>query len=488
MNSILIVNLDPDFRSAYSVLVAASLIKLNNTVKISIACVSDDLFHSLGIFENVYKLTESEFKKKDNSLKIKRKHPSLYETSWDFVINHSSNNQAAWIISDLQVGEVFGAYVNDKMKSEVSHNVFLSYLLSEEEKLDVLPCHISQIYSEIVNLYSTSLQLPSAWGQGQMDEVAERFSKLKNEKKKSKAILIDSGLKGQNNLGDMSFLLKLFKTIDQNSDYLPILYSKDVDADSFVITKLKEIMKEDMAIVSASDQGILGLLSNIDLVITDDINLKTRSDLSNCPSLYLSRNESLPMADFSIHPESLFYSCGSLTNEILKTCLELCLFIFKKIQFTDLNLGDAEVYMTICEDSRCTLAPLNMECQSSEFYSWCLSFRYISRLENMECPEVKINPAFYCEKVREELKSIKEIMSMLLERIKTSDQMDDELLNQIENASGPLKLALKRIEFKDKYSSNSIKSFLSDAKPAVKDLIDFLTHEEKVHSLAMIRP
>lgn len=476
MKKVLIVNLDQEEKVVYSAMVGASLFHVNPQTKISILCSSGaDVMRSIGIFENVFDVSSTE----TNEKFLNKKHPEILKENWDFVINHSSELSAAAIASILDSEEFFGPSLKDqKIGPGLNHLSFSSYMLTELNGRPA-PCHISQLYFDIVNLHYSDKKLPSIWTDSQLTEMRAKFDELKANFLKKRIILVDAGIAKINNLSDLNFLIQLTKVLDESTHYHPVLLSKSVDGDSFIINKIKEAVSEELTIASVSEEGLLSLLASVEMIVTDDSKLKSYSDLSQTPSLFLNRKAHFPLMDFSINPKSVLYACSEFKSNSPETVHLICKFISGDIsesQLADVN----ELYKTVWNGNKVSLSPLS-ENVGSDYFKWILCNRFFSHLEKQNLPEFHVHESSYNSLVASQIEAIRSIFNVLLEKAKTEDSIEAlDILkkSRLGNSSDIFLLALDYLYYQQAQSQNSLKKFLTKSKPVIQDLMNFLNSEE----------
>lgn len=476
MKNILIVNLDNEERVAYSVLVAASLFHVNPETKINILCSSGaGVLKSTGLFDKVFEVSALDVNEKT----LSKKHPEILNENWDFIINHSSDVAAAAMISMLDAEEIFGPSLKDqKIVSQLSHQSFSSYMLTELNGR-VAPCHISQLYFEIVNLQHTGKKLPSAWSENQLDAMKDKMEELRTNFQKKNIVLIDAGISDLNNLGDLNFLLQFIKAVDSSAHHHPVLLSKSVGDDSFIISKIKEAVSEELTIASVESEGLLGLLASVDIVVTDNLRLKSYSDLALTPSVFLNRKSNLPFMDFSIHPKSLLFVSPELNPGAGDMVFQLCRYISGETSEVKLTLNH-DLYKTIVDGNSVTLEAISQNV-NSEYYKWVLCNRFFTHIEKQSLPEVSPVDSSYGSLISAQRDLIRSIFNVLLEKAKTqdsSDSIESLLMPRLGNKSDIFQLALDYLNFQQAQSENSLKKFLTRSKPVIQDLMKFLNSEE----------
>lgn len=475
MKKVLIVNLDHEERIAYSILVAASLFQVNPKTKISMLCSSgSEVLKSIGIFESIFEISTTEANEKS----LSKIHPQIFSESWDFIINHSSEISAAAIISMFDSEEFFGPSLKDqKIGHGLNHQSFSSYMLTELNGRQA-PCHISQLYFDIVNISYKDKKLPSIWTENQLAEMQSKFEELKANFLKKRIVLVDAGISRLNNLGDLSFLIQLIKTLDSSTNYHPVLFSKSVNDDSFIINKVKENVSEELTIVSVSGEGLLGLLSSVDVVISDNLKLKSYSDLSLTPSIFLNRKSQIPFMDFSINSKSLLYNCTEFNAKSPDLIFQLCKFISEEI--SEGQLADkSEIYKTVWNGNRVSLTSFS-EDSGNEYYKWALSCRYFAHLENHTLPDFHLKQSAYNHLISSQRDAIRSVFNVLLEKAKVKDDTTvlEPLLKSRFGNYDIFLLALDFLQYQQAEPQSSLKKFLTKSKPVVQDLMNFLNSEE----------
>lgn len=461
MKKVLIVNLDQEERVAYSVMVAASLLQVNSETKISFLCSSGaKVLKSVGIFENVFESTSAE----------------ISNQRWDFIINHSSGVSSAALISMLDCAETIGPILKDqKIGQDLIHQSFCSYMLTEMKGRKA-PCHISHLYFEIANIQYKGEKLPSIWKESDLNALTGKFDELRANFLKKRIVLIDSAICKVDNLSDLNFLIQLVKSLDSSHHYHPVLLTKSVDEDSFIISKIKEAVMEEMTIASVNDDGLLALLASVDMVITSDFKLKAYSDLVQKPSIFLNREEELPVMDFSMNPGSVLYNGHNLNLKFVDSLLDVCDYVSGITASLQSRLA-GELYKTVIRDNKVMLEPLTGE-SGKDYYKMLLCNRFLFHLEKFENKsEITINESDYRFIISDQKDAIRNTFNNLLEKAKTRDEFD-----KINSNSEVLLLALDYIQYQKGDHSRSLKKFLTKTKPAIQDLMNFLNSEEARYS------
>ncbi|MBY0516461.1 MAG: hypothetical protein K2P81_06110 [Bacteriovoracaceae bacterium] len=485
MIRILLINLDSNDYAGYSSLVACSLFNLNKETKLSLICTEGkEVYESLGVFERVYQIDQEDVLGANSLQIISEKLPELFSSEWSYVINNSRDTDSAGLASSIKAKEKVGPTRDRTKEIGISHNSFFSFLLTEKSS-GHFPLHISQIYFEIVSYHNEIKSVPTVWSSKHIDDLKFKLKRVLEKRSKKHFVLVDTELGRVNNVGNINFFLNFVKTIDESPEFSPLLFTKNIDNDSFIIDKLRSSLGDELHVVAVEDKSLLQLLSNVELVVTDSYAVKTFADLVSTPTLFINSMNELPLSNYSINERSVLINSVVKNSKFVEECLKACRLILSKQtdQLADLPVNS---FRTIVQDGKSLLSPLGpiSSTHELEYYRWMLSVKYLSFLEKLEMPEVKINSKKYSEIINSERTSIKEVFNLLLDKVKDKesyDSLDPFLKGKLEKSSDVLLLALSYSQFNNNSSPHSLKKFLTDAKPVIKDLMVFLANEETIY-------
>ncbi len=484
MKKILIINIDRNFRSVYVAGLAAAMLKSNKLLKITLI-ISDQnqALESLGLFENIHYLDTDKFfettRKSSNDTterEIRNFLAPVLHTSWDTVVNLSSNLLGAYFTYFLKSQEVVGPHFQGDLVN-LKHSNFPSYLLTSMPDEYSNYFHFSYIYKNVIKVYDQA-PLGIDWKNKGSAAFVSKINLLKIENGKIGLVLIDTSIKKMGDLVHINFLIDLFGRLREDERFLPVLLSSNTEEDSFLINRLRDQFQGEIHLISCRDEAKFCLLDQVSLVITDDLYLKSLADLSLKPSVFIFNGSQLPLSDFSNVEGSFMIQFNEMSDDLIEAVFKSCETVLNHLPENIGKFKDIEIYQTAIYDQLPILEPLLGGGQT--YAKWLLSLRYLAMIQKKDLPPIHSDHQIYRVAIDNERKEIKEgfntqLAAIKIENIHEISQAFD--FNALEQHHGILSVGIKTLRYSNDYK-NDPKKFLEKLKQLLQDMTEFLNKEE----------
>ena len=398
MNQVLLINIDTSYRSLYSASVAQLFLQKDPQSCLTLITVrGNEVLSQTGLFEKIYFIDPVEFFRfasaasdEATEKEIVRFLTPVLGLEWSSVINLSSNLLGAYYTYFLNHKEIFGPHYKNDL-TDLRQTNFHSYLLANLPNEHSSYGHISSLYKKLLNFSVDSGPRPFVLGAEHL-EVQKRFSKLKVLSKRSGIILIDAGMKLKGHDRAISFLTQYFKDLMAGDKFLPVLLGHGSDAESFIVDRLRSLFPGEFHMVSADPLGLLCVLSSVSLVVTDDLALKTLSDLCLKPSIFIHKGEQLPVGDYSVTEGSHLFHVPDYLPDLGASVLEVSEKILGSAPLKKRD-NEIKIYQTVTSNAEAVLEPLNGGGEA--FTRFWLAKKYLEEKQNVASGTLRIWPEVY---------------------------------------------------------------------------------------------
>lgn len=393
----LIINIDRNYRSVYTGMIAACLLKKIPGLKITGFVSSDNMvLKTTGHFEDVKFLDAEAFFSRTKNLasgdvekEIKTILGPLKDVKWDVVINLSSNLLGSILVNFLEYKEVRGIFL-DKDLSGLKYTDLPSFCLARVPDDFSNYMHFTYLYRSILKRFE-DISLASVWKQGLSEELKGHFDAFKARCGKSRIVLLDANICRSRRTEEIEFVAQLYRHLEDESEFLPVFVGRELEDGEPLVKRIKDGLKGEIHSISCQNEAYLSVVGLASLVITDDLYLKAISDLAMLPSILLSRT--LNTSDFSIVPGSLQLVAESF-GENLQNLLPVAIRHVLKEEDLYLNKVRVDVYKTRTHVNLPVLEALNSE-GTPEYANWWLGLKYLTQVQKISTPSFKVNAKFY---------------------------------------------------------------------------------------------
>lgn len=505
MNNILIINLDQNYRSAYSVLIALALDNQFKLAEITLITSSDnEIYESLELFKNIHRINPGGFLNKVKSFsstslerEIKIFLMPVLNTKWDLVLNLTSNRLGAIFCSFLRSNKFAGpCLTNDLEKFE--YDCFSSYHLSTLTEENRGYFHPLYLYKEILNNHRIQLDFKSPLAPFRNSVAEEKFKLLRTSSEKKYIVLLDLGLEQQDKIHSINFLVNLHKEIQKSEQFVPVLITKDVSQESFVINKLRDNSSDDIFLIEYDAKGIIPTLLCVDIFITGDHYLMALSDICDLKTIMISEKEDFNFSEASIKQDSLTIKIRQFNSEVINSILGGISFQVNHKMLEKNSSTEVFVARTNYVNDFPQLLPLvssiKTDSELEKLICFLIDSNYLLRLNK----KVYLKNNHFAEKLMEQVQlkrlSVKESFNRFLKAIK-SDISDDKIIkNKIQELCAECSLFAIGIAFKLEFIQDGTNfttmQFLEVSKDVIKDIFEYLSEiEEHSHNaLTNLKP
>lgn len=494
MNNILIINVDPNYRSAYSTLISLGLKKKYKLSRITlITSNGNEHFEDLDLFENIHIINTGEFLNKvkmlsSNSLEkeIRKFLMPVLNTKWDLVLNLSSNRLGAIFCTFFRAILIAGPNLTKDLV-KFQYDSFSSFHLSALTEDNLSYFNPLYLYQEILSSQKIEIDYQHLLDHLRSKIIEDKIKLLKSTTKKQNVILLDLNIEQQDKIHSINFLVNIYKEISKSDLFVPVLMAADVKQESYVINKLRDSMDDDIFLVEYDFKGIIPLMLCADSIITGDLYHKTLSDLCQLKSILITDSYNFNYNDISALQNSLFFKINQFNSEVtnsILSCLQLqlCQKPIDRGTSTESFIG-----ITHITDQLPHIAALPINGQADEdlekLVRFSLEANYLFRLSK----KMKFKEASFNDKFSEQAQicriKIKESFNRFLKTIKediNNEQMIKVEINQLCLENPLFALGINyRIEFCKSGVQLSTTQFLEEAKEVIKDIFEYLNDIEK---------
>lgn len=406
---VLLFNIDHPYRSIYTGAIAAALKKKVPSVQIT-AFISgpNELLETTGQFQKLHFFDTQTFFEQARGLnseeiesKMKRAVQPLLNTEWDVAINLSSNLLGSVFSSFVKSREIRGPSMDDDFQT-MKHSDPSAFLLASASEDFSSNLHFTYLYRSMLRRFE-EITLTSVWDRKIKDEYAQFIGELKRKNGKSQIVLIDAGMARSHSVNDVNFVARLYSEISSHKDFLPILLGNDLRPDHPLVTQLQATMKGEILSFMPQNKAQLSVISESALVITDDLYLKAATDVSMKPSLLFTG--SVNLEDYAVTKGSLQIvrqnnddAIGSAIVQLLEKALHPSMTLSSELEGVD-------IYETITFNQLPLITPATNG-GTDQYAEWLLFTKFLSSLQNISLPEIKVNPAVYKNLVARELTNV----------------------------------------------------------------------------------
>ncbi len=477
---ILLINVDPAYESIYCLLLAGALKQSQPGCKITMLATTEcAVFKKFNIFENIHFADVSEFfAKTDHSSQesIEREMklilaPMLHQV-WDHVINTSVNLLGSFLASYLKYKDLSGMVFDFEKNDHQYSNVATSLFVNPQSEENVI--HYNSFIGLIAGIESQG-PLVKYLDSAEISEVSERLKQLKIDFNKKKIVLIDTKMRKTGKIQNFHFVTSLYAQLSNSTDYLPILLASEAEDTTFLVSKLREVCKHELHLMSAHQMSWPALVSSVDVVVCEDLFLKSMADALDVSSLTIWTKPQLPYSDFSIVPRSYLYHTHDDPEIDLNAVTALLSHMLSGETLSGAAVRDIFLYQS-SNPSSATLIPVSLYTES--FAHWWLRSGYIYQALKGECPAMKFSGALLVKVVMKQRNVIKEGLSKRMVEYKKDHKLEALWMAHEGQADGILDLALQIPKFEIDSGRNDIKSSVETLKILLQELLDFLAHQE----------
>lgn len=413
---ILIINVDYDYRSIYTGMIAACLAtKIPGAQITGFISTDNDLLSTTGIFKELHFFDTAKFFEDTKDVdgdgvsdKIRSALTPVMSTRWDVVINLSSNLLGAMFPSFLSYGEVKGSFVDESMNG-IKHSDLSSYFLSgmPDDLNTYLP--FTYLYRSILKRFE-EVTLNSVWEKHLASELDEYFRALRSKHGRQKIVFIDFGLRHTVKDSDIEFYSELYRKLHEHKDVLPIFLTKrSLTSDDALIMNLREHAVVDVHSFVCATQAQLSVINQGEMVITTDLYCKSMADVGLRPSVLVSPK--LNLADYSVVDGSFQVVTSQRSRDAVEHIVALC---HRSLVGSALTPGRAregiEVYRTVVHANLPVPVPL-LTNGNIKYASWWLRLKFLGSFLDLELPKVAIEPMTYRTAILQE-RNLKEQQKM----------------------------------------------------------------------------
>ncbi len=394
---VLILNIDHPHRSVYAGAVAALLRQNVPDADITAFVTSGNEFlETTGVFSAVHLFPTDEFFERTKLLSSEESHAELLaavepirEIQWDLVVNMSSNLLGPILINFLQAKEVKGISLDQEL-SELQFSDMASFHLHQGRDANSSPLHFSFLYRSMLKRYE-DVTLRSVWRPDLLNELTNFMDQLKRSTGRRSVVLIDAGIADSGTKGALSFVIDLYRHLDEGLQLLPILIVDGPEDDHPLIQGLRETLKGELHVMRTEERAKLSVMGVADLLITDSLHLKGIADVSAVPSILLTR--SLNLSDFSVIPGSIQLVCPELPKSWASGVSGAAYRLLNKAALNlDKDLSSA-AYVTQVYDQLPYLVPCGDS--SQEYARWWLGLRFFASQQGVNLPDIPLNSTNY---------------------------------------------------------------------------------------------
>jgi hypothetical protein len=406
---VLLFNIDHPYRSVYTGAIAAALKKKVPSVQIT-AFISgpNEPLETTGQFQKLYFFDTQSFfdqarglSSEDIEQKMKKAVQPLIATEWDVVINLSSNLLGSVFSNFVNAREIRGPSMDDDF-STMKHSDQSAFLLANASEDFSSNLHFTYLYRSMLRRFE-EVSLTSVWDRKTKDEYGQFIGDLKRQHGKSQIILIDTGLAKSHSVNDVSFAASLYAEISSHKEFLPVLLGNDLSAEHPLIRQLQATMKGEILSFMPQNKAQLSVISESALVITDDLYLKALSDISVKPSILLIENVNLE--DYAVTSGSMQIIRQGSDETISSSIIPLIERALKQTTILPSELNGIDIYETINFNQLPLIAPVTSG-GTDQYARWLLFTKFLTSLQNITLPKVRVNPATYKNLVATELTNI----------------------------------------------------------------------------------
>jgi hypothetical protein len=201
----------------------------------------------------------------------------------------------------------------------------------------------------------------------------------------------------------VSIAASLYAEISSHKEFLPVLLGNDLSAEHPLIRQLQATMKGEILSFMPQNKAQLSVISESALVITDDLYLKALSDISVKPSILLTENVNLE--DYAVTSGSMQIIRQGSDETISSSIIPLIERALKQTTILPSELNGIDIYETINFNQLPLIAPVTSG-GTDQYARWLLFTKFLTSLQNITLPKVRVNPATYKNLVATELTNI----------------------------------------------------------------------------------
>ncbi len=477
MKRILIINIDPPHRSAYSATVGALLKKKYPSAQISIVVsAANELFHTVEVFEKVLLLDVDVFfsttiglSNEEIEEKMRNYLGPFIDVKWDLVVNLSSNLLGTIYTCFLNYKTISGPY-SKADDPTIEYSNLSSLLLMNVPDQHENYFHFLYLYKDIAGIY---YELPV---KSHFEEKLDREFNLKMEslfKKSGKRqiVLIDADMKENENVTDFGFLAELYKKFDNDPHLMPLFFSMDPEGESQILSYFKDLNSGEVNFVKCQNKGQLYLIGHCAIVVTDNLYLKALADIASTPSIIIGRGSELPLSDFSaIHKSCLIFFKQS-GQELPDVILKLSIRILKGGELGPMNSEEFEIYETVVYEALPVLQILkensNMSSTYKEYVKWWLHLKFMAEKKQLIIPKIKFDSKLY-----------KHIIGLQKQHVQDTLPKDEASATNVEILDGFWQIEASVLKFNRVLNGNSHKDLKQNLSTMKAKMLNFLSAEE----------
>ncbi len=401
---ILILNIDHPHRSVYAGAMAAILKqKIPNLELTAFLTAGNEFLATTGVFAAVHFFATETFFDVTRDLSSEESHAQLLaavapikDVEWDVVVNMSSNLLGPILINFLKTKQIKGISLDQEL-AEIQYSDMASFHLHQSNTANSSPLHFIFLYRSMLKRYE-DVTLRSVWRLDLLNQLTGFLDQLKLSSGRSSIVLIDAGIADTGTKGALSFVIDLYRNLQEGQISLPILLVDSQEEDHPLIRGLREVLDGDLHVMRTEKRAKLSVIGVADLLITDSLHLKGIADVSAVPSILLTTE--LNLSDFSIISGSMQLVAQKLPKSLVAAVSGMANAILTKEPIKlDLELQEG-AYVTEVSDHLPYLVPLGES--EPEFARWWLGVRFFASQQGVNLPDISINSAHYKRAIQAE--------------------------------------------------------------------------------------